>query len=169
LPTRAADFVVVPRGHAHMGKGLRVILIGVLLCAGVSLALTRIPEPSRTYSFTTVAAGLRQHPNAWLGRTIAVRGHAWATCTGCRHELDILADPANPQGSPQSSLLLIIMLDAPTAFVRHIPLVGTALAPPLHLPATGTYRIRIERDPKAAPGAPCGGLWCYRAILVPPF
>jgi len=155
-----------------MSKGHRVTIIGVsgvLFCAGVVLALACLPAPSRTYSFATVAAGLRQHPNAWLGRTIIVRGRAWATCPGCRHELDLLADPANPQSNPDSSLPIIIALDAPTAFVRRIPLVGPTLAPPLRLPTTGAYRVRIERDPKAGPGAACGGLWCYRAIVVPPF
>jgi len=156
-----------------MSTGLRFTLIGVigvLLCTGVALALVRPPMPSRTYSFATVAVGLLQHPNAWIGRAIVVRGRAWPTCTGCRHATDILEDPANPQDSPLSSLPLVMTLDAPTAFVRHIPLVGPALAPLPHLPATSTYRVRIERDPKPAPSAGCvNNLWCYRAIVVPPF
>lgn len=48
-------------------SGLLAVMVGVILVG-------RLLPSERVYPVATVVAGLRQHPGAWAGRTILVRG-----------------------------------------------------------------------------------------------
>jgi len=59
----------------------RLIIVAVLLAvllvvvAGVTTAVVgRLASAERVYSVGEVVSGLRQHPQAWIGRTVLVRG-----------------------------------------------------------------------------------------------
>ncbi len=47
-----------------------VLLFGLLFAFGDKL----LEPPQRTYAVAEVQAGLRQHPGAWVGRTVMVQG-----------------------------------------------------------------------------------------------
>lgn len=144
---------------------LACALLGV--CIALALTVTRTPPSGRTYTVAALIAGLQRRPGPWLGRPLMVEARAIATCA-CRHEQDPLVDPGQTR-SPDAytSIPLVIEPSSLAVFVRVLPLVGAALAPPPRLPLTGTFRVSIERDPKAG-GATYCALWCYRAIWVSP-
>jgi len=151
-----------------MRRTTQIVVMCALLCACVAAALAHGPLSGRAYTFAALAAGLGHQPNAWIGRTVVVQARAVATCAGCRHEQDLLADPqlAHPPDA-YTSIPIVIKPDALTALVRRIPLLGAVLVPAPRLPLTGTFRVRIERDPKAGTATSCA-LWSYYAILVGP-
>ena len=53
---------------------MKRVLGGLLLLAVGVMLVGRLLPSERVYPVATVVAGLRQHPRAWAGRTILVRG-----------------------------------------------------------------------------------------------
>ena len=143
-------------------------LLGVCIALALTvLTMTHAPMSERTYTVVALIAGLQRRPNPWLDRPLMVEARAIATCA-CRHEQDLLVDPGQTQPpDAYTSIPLVIEPSNLAVFVRGLPLLGTALAPPPRLPLTGTFRVSIERDPKAGGAMACAP-WCYRAIWIRP-
>lgn len=60
--------------HAAPGAMMKRVIMGLLaVVIGIVLVVRLLPS-ERVYPVATVVAGLRQHPRAWAGRTILVRG-----------------------------------------------------------------------------------------------
>jgi hypothetical protein len=139
------------------GLGLPATILAVKALAGRQ-------EQGRVYSVAQVRAGLVDHPQAWVGQTVQVRGVAWP-CLGwatgpCLVRSPILTDPEADAGlafAPQRANLLL-------AFIRTVPLVGNLL-PPGQLPHWGElvpHRVQV----RALPLASCTYWPCYAVVLV---
>jgi len=148
---------------------IRIALVCALLSLCIALALTviRTPSSERAYAVAALIAGLQRRPGPWLGRPLMVEARAIATCA-CRHEQDLLVDLRQTQPpDAYTSIPLVVEPSGLAVLVRGLPVVGAALAPPPRPPLTGTFRVSIERDPKAGSATSCA-LWCYRAIWISP-
>jgi hypothetical protein len=122
------------------------------------------------YSVQEVQMGLAHDPDAWLGRTVWVRGIAARdSCrsltpslagTTCRDWRLGLFDAAGAAPLP-------LTLGAPNpllALLRRLPLAGQLVPPPqvVQWGAVATYRVQL----RAAPAGPCASPACYEALLL---
>jgi len=66
-----------------MVRRIALLALGVVLVAGLVAAAVGRRAPAQAYTVAQVRAGLAQHPAAWVGRTVLVRGVAvessWVT------------------------------------------------------------------------------------------
>jgi hypothetical protein len=147
---------------------LRVAVFGLALISCLLIAITVVPgsqvSHGPVYTVARVHAGLAHHPDAWVGRTVWVRGVAWY-CLGwaygpCLVRSPLLSDPGVDGGlafaSPPANSLL--------ALVRAMPLVGRLL-PPRQAPRWGVlaaYRVQIH----AVPLVSCSYWPCYEVVLL---
>jgi hypothetical protein len=142
-----------------------VTLLGLLLAAVLAVAaFAGRHEQRHVYSVAQVRAGLVDHPQAWVGQTVQVRGVAWP-CLGratgpCLVRSPILTDPEADAGlafAPQRANLLL-------AFIRTVPLVGKLLPPGqrLHWGELASHRVQIRDVPLVS----CTYWPCYEVVLV---
>jgi len=66
-----------------MVRRIALLALGVVLVAGLVVAAVGRRAPAQAYTVAQVRAGLAQHPAAWAGRTVLMRGVAvessWVT------------------------------------------------------------------------------------------
>jgi hypothetical protein len=161
--------------------GILLSLLGLVVAVGLMVAATRSPgDQGPVYAIVQVQAGLADHPRAWVGRTVRLRGVAWpclawetGPCLGsvtwpcpgwetgpCQGGSPILTDP----GADAGIALALQRTDPLLAFVRDVPLVGK-LVPPGPAPRWGvlaSYRVQI----RGVPITSCVYWPCYEAVLV---
>lgn len=144
----------------------------LVLLLGGALVLTRAPAPAPVYAVAQVQVGLANHPQAWLGRVVWVRGVAdpcpwWGEATRlwqCADDPLILVpartDPVAaplPLGQPAPNGIL--------AALRRLPLLRALVAAPRAVPVYTTARFRVRLHRLAA--SACGGRApCYEAQLL---
>jgi hypothetical protein len=162
----------------HWLLGAAIVLLAiVMLWVVVAARHGDIP----LYAAGTVMTGLREHPDRWFGKTVAVRGIARGSVVDQGVLKEILLEPFPANMEPPSSVepvststqpLTIIVSTTPRdsvlAFVQHFPLLSSLFpARPVTLDATGqgTYRIAIV-DASGDPG--CAIRPCYRALALDP-
>ena len=150
------------------------LLALVCLVVASGLALARIGshlDQDPLYSLAAMRAQLARQPQAWVGKTVAIRAIVapcpwWGGTARLRHcggrqlvlfgdSAGVPADPLPLVRPPSHSLL---------AALRALPLVGALLpAPPLlHWGAAARYRIRLR--PAVVTG--CGTGTCFEAVLL---
>lgn len=144
------------RDSLHNGDVTRLLLVAGII-VGVSLLWMTILHggSQRTYTVAQIAVGLRQHPAAWVGRTVFVRGWFMPSfCPRCGPSF-LYAD-----ASGDSWYLLIDPggRDPILGFLRHVPLLGYVVPGP-QIPQQNvamTYRITLIH---ARPS-------CYKSVCV---
>jgi hypothetical protein len=153
--------------------GVLAGLCGLALATGVTvLTVHGRLDSGPVYMEAQVQARLARNPEAWLGRTVRIRG--WVDgCPGilvpgvqpeCLGQtLYYLADATAPATEP----LLLVKVDPGPLLValRRLPLPGALLPAPqaLHWEVAATYRVRLQPAPAAGcyPTPPC-----YEALLL---
>jgi hypothetical protein len=143
----------------------RVVLSCSVLAVGVGMAMLGIhPDQGPVYTVAQVQAGLAHHPQAWVGRTVRMRGVAWR-CLGwaygpCLIPSPILTDPGAYTGLGLTRRTATPLL----AFVHALPLVDRLV--PLEQASRwgvlASYRVQI----RAVPIAACVYWPCYEALLL---
>jgi hypothetical protein len=159
-------------------KQYPVLLAGapalVLVACVVLAAVHTQRAQGAVYTVAQVQAGLADHPRAWLGWTVRVRG----LVVPCQADT---ADPNLPpfqscggwpldlldSGSPGTGAFLRLSWSTQNpllAAVRRLPLVGRLLPAPAAPARTtlATYRVRL----RVAPSAVCSGTPCYEALVL---
>jgi hypothetical protein len=106
-----------------------------------------------------VQRGLEHHPDAWLGRTVRVRGMVYSADCSCRDRAPSLL------GRDGAGMLPVAGWepDPLLAAQRRLPLVG-GLVPEPQVARGGvlaTYRVRL-----VAAAAACDAAPCYEALLL---
>lgn len=162
----------------YPGLGLLLALLGLVLTTSLVLALTvgNDVTPGAVYSVAQMQAGLVDHPQAWVGRTVQVRGMAqpcpwWggtARLWQCADDPFILVpDPADRAAEPLP--LSQLAPDALPKVLRALPLlhalavrfVARSRAVPEFTPAR--FRVQVQRLAAQV----CGGRSpCYAAVLL---
>jgi hypothetical protein len=176
---------VTDHNHGHVGQeqgqamlrstartGIVLGALGLVLVAGLLTAVGRRPLAEPVYTVAAVRAGLRQHPQAWIGRTVLVQGRLagaldWGTAHG--------SSPLNPL-YPLRGLMVRIRLVPPdlkgfpprdwrgpdlwvaphlalppwgslVAVLRHVPVVGQLFPAPKPwdalLDRPGVFRLTL--------------------------
>lgn len=154
--------------------GLLLAQLGLVLTISLFAAITarRAVAPGPVYALAQVQAGLADHPRAWVGRTVWVRGMAepcpwWGGTTRlwqCADEpLILVADPAGQVAEP-----LPLSQPAPNALLavlRGLPLLHDLVARWRAVPVFTPARFRVRIHSLAAPA--CGGRSpCYEVLLL---
>jgi len=145
--------------------------LGVLLAAVLAVAAFAGVGRSPIYSVAAVQAGLARDPQAWLGRTVLVRGVV-EPCLGsgslarflhCHRQPQDRLDP-DPATEGGSLPLVSGSQNVWLAFLRHLPLMDRVL-PPQQTPqwrTLATYRVQL----RAMPAGDCTGQPYYEALLL---
>lgn len=144
------------RDGLHNGDVKRLLLVAAIV-VGVSLLWVRMQhgDSQQTYTVAQVAIGLRQHPTAWVGRTLFV--HGWfrpSFCPTCGPSF------LHADASGDNWYLLIDPggRDPMRDFLRHVPLLGRVVPGP-QIPQQNVemaYRITLIH---ARPS-------CYRSVCI---
>jgi hypothetical protein len=149
--------------------------LGLVLVAGAVLATHEQHAQGTVYTVTQVQAGLAEHPRAWLGWTMRVRGLVVPCQVGpddppnlppsqsCSGWPADLVDPGS--ASAAAFLPLTWSLQSPLlAALRRLPLLGPLLPAPAAPTRTTitTYRVRL----RVAPSAVCSSTPCYEALVL---
>jgi hypothetical protein len=152
------------------GAGVGLVLLGLAVAA---------PGPwsaGQAVSVSAVMAGLRYHPQRWVGRTLVVYGRAVVSycppAASCPFMPQLLVDAGvPPQASAfqyplAQSLPLAWSVDPRLEGPLHLPVVGVVLASWVHphaqLGGVGTYHIRIRRQSAVYMGQTVQ----YQAVLL---
>jgi hypothetical protein len=146
-------------------------LLGLLLAGGLAAVACRRPlDTGPVYSVAQVQAGLADHPQAWVGRTVHLRAIAepcplWGTPEGglhCASAQPVLVDQT---ASLTASLALTWRPQGPLlALLRGVPLLGD-LVPAPRVPAwmaAATYHVQL----RGVPAPRCGYSPCFQALLL---
>jgi len=81
------------------------LLLAALIVGGGAMTLWPVEPAGPTYTVADITAGLRQHPQHWVGRTVAVRGVAMSygfslsPIPGSSWFGSVLYDPIPPTGA----------------------------------------------------------------------
>jgi hypothetical protein len=148
-----------------------VALLGLALATSMLLAVaagSQVPR-SPIHSVAQVQAGLADHPQAWLQRTVPVRAIAepcpwWGAAERlrrCAGRPLVLAGTSTD--APADPLPLIRPAPQPLLTrVRRLPVLGTLLpqAPGIPLFTLARFRIRLLASPAGS------GAGCYEALLL---
>jgi hypothetical protein len=148
------------------------VLLGLTVLAAVLIAAGRDSAvPSRVYTAGEVRAGLARHPQAWLNRTLLVRGVAGIACchwntadaSQCAPAQAILG-AAGPGMARAALGLAWAGPDPLLTVVRRMPLLGRLVPAPavIRWGVLATYWVQL----RAVAGGPCGGTTCYEAFLT---
>jgi hypothetical protein len=163
-----------------MGEAVRrlahrvaLVLLATLAIGSMSVAALsrRGARDGPVYTVNQVTAGLSQHPVAWSGRTIRVRGlieQSYATCGGpvgwCVPSSYILVGyPSAQPNLPIPTLTLHPEADPVLNALRRIPGLGTWIARPQPLLGTGVFLLKLRA---VTTRNQCGAAPCYVAVLV---
>ena len=158
------------KGH----PGLLLALLGLILTTSLLVAITAGSDvtPGAVYSVAQVQAGLADHPQAWVGRTVRVRGMAepcpwWggtARLWQCADEpLILVSDPADLVAEPLP--LSRLAPDALLAVLRALPLLHDLVARSRAVPVFTPARFGVRLHRLAAQS--CGGRSpCYAVVLL---
>jgi hypothetical protein len=160
------------KGH----PGFLFALLGLVLTTSLSVAIIFAIRSAEgpVYSVATVQAGLADQPQAWVGRTVRVRGLAELCLAGgsagdlplfqsCSQWPPSLADPDSGDAR-EPPLPLTWDTQSQLDWLRSVPLLSR-LVPPAPAPHPWTlamYQVRLQR----APARLCGVPTCYEAQLV---
>lgn len=154
-----------------------VRLLIVLLTAGTlalslgsAIVVTHL-HTGPVYSLAQIQTELADHPHAWVGRTVLVRGVAepcpwWGQTARLRQCADqplvLVPAPADPRANP-----LPLRQQAPTqllALLRGLPLLHDLVSPSPAVLVFRPARFRVHVHTLAA--SACGGRsTCYEALL----
>jgi hypothetical protein len=143
--------------------------LALVVCLGWVTGRTR-DVVGTTYSVSALRMALERHPDAWIGRTVTVRGVVPVALPVylCAPDQDpcpdvaaayLLADPPRgvaPTGSapiPISIPLVLGQPDPTLAMFRDIPEIGHFILAMEILLAkrVATYRVRVENAPASSP------------------
>lgn len=155
-------------------------LLGLMLSTSVLVALTVSSDvtPDAVYSVAQVQAGLADHPQAWIGRTVRVRGMAdpcpfqggTTRLWQCADEPFILVPgPADPAAEPLP--LSALAPDTLLAVLRALPLLRAVAPPPdpmalsQAVPVFRPARFRVQVRRLTAQSC-AGRSPCYAAELL---
>lgn len=125
---------------------LLIAVVGILLAlVPILLAVAFRPGGGPIYSVAAVDRGLQQHPRAWLGHTIRVRGRAIAVARDAAffQLKDLRAD--------DSWLVWAVQDDRLRVVLRGLPLVRRLVPAPqrAHFGTPAVYTVRIG-DPQSS-------------------
>jgi hypothetical protein len=155
-------------------KRLVLVLLALMIAAG-GAGLIQVARShtalGRVYTVAQVRAGLARNPQAWVGRTVLVRGTMVVVAFSCPDvgrfrctpiQWDEI-DPDVPGPHP------LILSPAPTnpllALVHRLPLVGPLMPWPWPLrEGPGVYRVQL-RAPSHCP-FPSANPSCTSALLL---
>src|SRR5690242_11482864 len=115
-------------------------VVALTLAAGVAALTNRGGGP--VYTVAQINRGLAQHPAAWLGHVVSVRGKAlipinggWPVCCS-----GLLADPA----APAQRIRLVWRTVSPLlTLALRLPVLKTVAAP--RVGGAGVYRVFLTR------------------------
>jgi hypothetical protein len=121
---------------------------------------------NQLYSVSEVQANLERHPEAWVGRTVWVRGIVLPAGCGASDSMPCHDKPVYVLDRTGAALLPLAeqRLNPLLALLRRLPLVHL-LMPQLQVVRWGalaTYRVRLM----AVPATVCGPTPCYRMLLL---
>jgi hypothetical protein len=150
--------------------GVAIALVGLVLPIGLVVAFTardQVPQ-GPVYSVAQLQASLADHPQAWVGRTVWVRGLAEG-CLAARGAPPLLSCSRWPAylvdagevGIGGTLPLAWGSQDGVLSFVRNVLQVGGLLrpAPTPQWWTLDTYRVRLSRTV-------CAIAPCYEAMLL---
>jgi hypothetical protein len=146
-------------------------LASCVLGLGVGIALNiRHQDQGLVYSVAQVQAGLANQPQAWVGRTVRVRGVVggcpYKVAGPCASWQPELREPA-PRSTEAGAGLVLVPVparsDALTALLRRIPWVRMLVRGPqvVQWDIAATYQVEL----RTMPASQCGGAPCYEAGL----
>src|SRR3954454_24938818 len=118
-------------------------VLGLALVTGLILRQDHGAE--RVYTVARVTAGLAQHPAAWNGRTVNVRGRAviplCPSTAACRSAAAVLVDLHEPSSRIRLTWMRVNPL---LAVLLRLPYVGTVALG--WVGGVGVYRVRLIRS-----------------------
>jgi hypothetical protein len=147
-------------------------LLGLLLAAGLALVALAMPQGhGPVYSVAQVQAGLVEHPQDWIGRTVQVRAIAepclaWGSphdALHCHTLQPQLVDSREPD--LVNPLPLALETQSPVLrALRHLPVLKRLLLPPPAPPweMVRTYGIRLQHGT----GEGCKIDTSFKAVLL---
>jgi len=131
---------------------LLLLLLAPIIVAGATvLDLSHRPASSRIYTVTAVVAGLYSNPQAWLGRTIRLRGivRSCGASWSCHGATPYLAD-GSVETTDWAHQLQVVPAppDRNLTFWRRFPGFGALLPQPQQLKGTipTVYRVLLTAD-----------------------
>ena len=145
-----------------------IAVLGLVLVALALVAISRERlDRARVYTVAEVQAKLAHDPEAWLHRTLRVRGIAVAAgCAGQTPDSTSLCGPphfslsdADPSGGP-ARLTLVWAGGSPLlTALRRLPLLGRFAPAPQEIrwEVVAVYRVRLQEDPRCSA--------CYEVLL----
>jgi hypothetical protein len=153
-----------------MKRYLPVLCAGLCLLLGLALAVCGLRDRGPIYSVAAIQARLARHPDAWVGRTLLVRGVAVAppcaqqsvTVVLCGPLRFALRDP-DPAAAPLGMALAWAGSDSLLTSLRRVPFVGSIVPAPqaIRWDVVAVYRVRF----RALAGRSCG-VGCYAAVVL---
>jgi len=142
-------------------------VLGLALATGLAAVVRQDGGGQRVYTGAQVTTGLAQHPTAWSGRTLNVRGRAVIVpCPGtaaCRPSAAVLVDMHEPGSRMRLTWTRVNPL---LRVLLRIPYVGrVALG---RVGGVGVYRVLILRSTRVVPADNLPRYFPYtsRAVLA---
>src|SRR5438067_1812515 len=141
-------------------------LLGIVLATGLAFVVFNRPGAAeRVYTVAQVHAAMAHDPQAWVGRTILVRGTAVGLLpSSCLPAVWCSVGLVQPGAPDRSSFVPLVPkpADPLVAFVRGVALVGHVVPPPqrLHWGTPAIYRVQIHAV------SSCAGSSCFDALLL---
>lgn len=147
------------------GVRTRVLaVVGVLLTGG--LTMPYVVRQDRVYTVPQVVGGLAHDPQAWVGRTVLVRGTAVRLLPTCLRGRWCPTVLATSRLLPARAVLLLEPgpTDPLVTRLRGLPLVNGVVPQPQRLrwDTPATYRLAFQ----VVPGTTCDRLPCVTVLLA---
>jgi hypothetical protein len=135
----------------HRNLNLLLFLAPAIIIGATAFALNIRPENSRVYTVSAVVAGLYQNPQAWIGRTVRLRGivRSCGTSWSCHGSTAYLEDSGTQEDDRSHQLQLVPGPPDPSMhFWRQLPGLSAVLPRPQRLNGVipSIYRVTLTAD-----------------------